>query len=136
MRIARVFPRRTAATPDDMLAFTSTPPKYVPEIEEAHVSVAFSYDMPKAERLAEAWMRVGVPVRVGGPAFGEPGADFVPSLYLKTGYTISSRGCPNNKCWFCSVPKREGGLRELPITDGFNVYLSQKLILDKKPQSK
>jgi hypothetical protein len=42
-------------------------------------------------------------------------------MYLKPGYVITSRGCPN-RCWFCSVPKREGGeIRELPITEGWNV---------------
>jgi hypothetical protein len=40
-------------------------------------------------------------------------------MYLKKGYVITSRGCPN-RCWFCSVWKREGDtLRELPITDGY-----------------
>ena len=120
MRIARVFPRRTAATPDDALVFTTKPPKAVPEIDEVHVSVAFSYDIPKAEQLAEAWLGVGVPVKIGGPAYGKPGGDFTPGLYLKHGYTISSRGC-NNRCWFCSVPAREGGLRELPVTNGHNL---------------
>lgn len=120
-RIARVFPRRTAATPDDALAFTTLPPKELPEIDEVHVSVAFTYDMPKAETLAEAWSKTGVPVKMGGPAFNEPGGDFVPGLYLKQGYVITSRGCPN-RCWFCSVPAREGGiLRELPIVSGNNV---------------
>lgn len=46
--------------------------------------------------------------------------DFTPGVYLKEGYIITSRGCPN-RCWFCSVPKREGPLRELPIADGWNV---------------
>ncbi|MCD8173215.1 MAG: hypothetical protein LUD76_07130 [Alistipes sp.] len=33
----------------------------------------------------------------------------------------TSRGCPN-RCWFCAVPQREGGrLRELPITEGWNI---------------
>ena len=42
-------------------------------------------------------------------------------LYLKQGYVITSRGCPN-RCWFCSVPAREGGkLRELPIATGHNI---------------
>lgn len=121
MKIARVFPRRTKATPDDELAFTTTPPKQLPEIDEVHVSVAFSYDMEKAEQLAEAWRRLGVPVKIGGPAFNEPGGDFVPGLYLKHGYVITSRGCPN-RCPFCSVPAREGyAIRELPITEGWNV---------------
>lgn len=121
MQIARVFPRRTRATPDDALTFTTAPPKQLPDIEEVHISVTFDYDMEKAETLAAAWKRVGVPVKMGGPAMNEPGGDFVPGRYLKKGYVITSRGCPN-RCWFCSVPRREGGkLRELPVTDGWNV---------------
>lgn len=69
MKIARVFPRRTKATPDDPLAFTGPPPKGgLPDIEEVHVSVAFTYDMEKACQLAEQWMKLGVPVHMGGPA--------------------------------------------------------------------
>jgi len=121
MRIARVFPRRTKATPNDPLAFTTPPPKELPEADEIHISVAFTYDMEKAEALAEQWMKTGLPVKLGGPAFNQPGGDFVPGLYLKPEYVITSRGCPRH-CWFCSVPKREGGkLRELPITEGWNV---------------
>jgi hypothetical protein len=121
MRIIRVFPRRTAATPNDALAFTSPPPKDLPEADEVHVSVAFTYDLPKAEKLAEAWARTGLPVKLGGPAFNQPGGDFVSGLYLKHGYVITSCGCPR-RCWFCSVPVREGGkLRELPVTNGHNV---------------
>lgn len=48
------------------------------------------------------------------------GGDFEPGMYLREGYTITSRGCPN-KCWFCSVWRREGAVRELPIRDGWNV---------------
>lgn len=121
MKIARVFPRRTAATPTDELAFVGMPPMLgMPDIDGVHVSVAFTYDMAYAEYLAEQWMRVGVPVKMGGPAYNEPGGEFVPGMYLADGYVITSRGC-HNHCWFCSVPKREGGLRELPITKGWNV---------------
>lgn len=122
MRIARVFPRRTKATPDDALAFVDCQPPMLtlPEIDEVHISVAFSWDMPRAEQLAEAWRIVGVPVKMGGPAFNQPGGEFVPGMYVKQGYTITSRGCPNH-CWFCAVPKRERGLRELSIHDGWNV---------------
>ena len=56
MRVARVFPRRTAVTPDDTLAFISAPPKDVPDIDDVHVSAVFTYDVPKAEQLAEAWV--------------------------------------------------------------------------------
>jgi len=122
MRIARVFPRKTKATPEDDLAFVGCQPPMLamPEVDEVHVSVTFAWDIPAAEMLAEAWRTVGVPVRMGGPAMGEPGGDFVPGMYLKPGYTITSRGCPN-RCWFCSVPEREGLLRELPIRAGWNV---------------
>lgn len=126
MRIARVFPRRTNATPDDVLSFTGLPPKEPPEVDEVHVSVTFTYDMEKADRLAEAWTKNGLPVKLGGPAYDDPGCDFTPGLYLRKGYILTSRGCPN-ACWFCSVPKREGGIRELPIADGWNVLDSNIL---------
>lgn len=80
----------------------------------------FTWDMQKAEWLAKQWEQVGVPVKMGGPAFNQPGGEFVPGMYVKEGATITSRGCPNH-CWFCAVPKRERGLRELPIHDGWNI---------------
>lgn len=122
MKIARVFPRRTSATPTDDLAFTSLfPPRLtLPEIDEIHISVAFTYDMPRAECMEKEWRMVGVPVKMGGPAFNQPSYDFVPELYVEKGYTITSRGCPNN-CWFCAVPKRDGNIRELEIKDGWNI---------------
>jgi hypothetical protein len=115
-----VFPRKTKASPDDELAFFGAPPRELPQVSEVHVSVTFTYDLPEAERLAEAWRALGVPVKLGGPATGQRGGDFTPGMYLKRGYVITSRGCDNN-CWFCSVPAREGRIRELPITEGFNV---------------
>jgi hypothetical protein len=40
---------------------------------------------------------------------------------VKHGYVLTSRGCPN-RCWVCSVWRREGAeIRELPITAGWNV---------------
>lgn len=41
-------------------------------------------------------------------------------MYLKNGYTITSRGCPN-RCWFCQAWRREGNIRELKIKDGYNI---------------
>ncbi len=122
MKIARVFVTKTSMTPEDGLAFINvTPPLLtIPEIDEVHISVTFSWDMRRAEYLAEQWKAVGVPVKMGGPAFNLPGGEFVPGLYVRDGMTITSRGCPN-RCWFCAVPKREGGLRELQIHDGWNV---------------
>jgi hypothetical protein len=131
LRIARVFPRRTRATPTDELAFTKPPDLFAPEVDEVHISVAFSYDMPTAERLAEAWSVVA-PVKIGGPATGERSGEFVPGMYLKPGYTITSRGCPN-RCWFCGVWRREGQeVRELPIMDGWNV-LDDNLLACSEP---
>ncbi len=119
MKLIRVFPRRTRATPIDSLAYVG-PPDLFAEADEVHISVAFSWDFPAAERLARQWRHVA-PVHIGGPATGRGGSgDFVPGKYLKPGYVITSRGCPN-RCWFCSVPSREGPIRELPIRDGWNV---------------
>jgi len=119
VKILRVFPRRTAATPDDDLVRVGFPDLFPPECDEIHVSVTFTYDLPKAERVAEAWRHIA-PVKVGGPALNDKGGEFVPGRYLKPGYVITSRGCPN-RCWFCFVPKREGPIRELPITEGWCV---------------
>lgn len=120
MKVARVFPRVTKATPNDDYSFHSLPGLFLPPIDEVHISVAFTYDIPVAKELEKAWRNVA-PVAVGGPAFDEQGGEFVPGMYLKPGYVITSRGCPNN-CWFCQVPKREGGvIRELAIKEGNNI---------------
>ena len=120
MKIIRVFPSVTKATPDDALAYYGDPPLlFPPEADEIHISITFSWDRARGERLAEAWEKVA-PVKVGGPGVGMAGGDFVPGKYLKPGYVITSRGCPN-RCWYCGVWKREGDVRELPITEGTNV---------------
>ena len=63
-KITRVFPRRTAATPEDPYAFTGPPPcGELPDISEVHISVTFTYDMQKAERLE---CRCGVVPRPSG----------------------------------------------------------------------
>ena len=119
--IARVFPRRTSATPMDDYAFIGEPGLFIPEdITEIHVSVAFTWDMKDAEHLVRAWERIA-PVKMGGPAFNQPGGEFEVGKYLKKGDVITSRGCPNH-CWFCSVPKREGGLHELEIKEGNRIF--------------
>lgn len=119
MKIARVFPRRTKATPDDKLAFFDVPGLFPPDVDEVHVSVAWTWDIPRAERLAHQWEHIA-PVLIGGPAYGKPSGEFVSGRYLREGYTITSRGC-HNRCWFCSVWKREPALIELPIREGWNV---------------
>lgn len=126
MRIIRVFPRRTNATPDDPMAIVNRTPGFFDEADEVHISVAFTYDLPKAEQLAKQWSVVA-PVKIGGPATGEGGDDFTAGMYVKRGYTITSRGCPNH-CWFCDAWKREGNkVRELKINDGWNVLDSNIL---------
>ena len=119
MRLIRVFPRRTKATPDDPLAYVNVPPDLFAEADEVHISVAFTADKPKAERLAELWKYVA-PVKIGGVAYGDRGDDFIPGRYIKHGYTFTSRGCPR-RCWFCSVWKRDPVPRLLPIQDGWNI---------------
>lgn len=125
MKIARVFPRKTNATPIDSLSFIGDPPKEFPEIDEIHISVTFSEDLKLIDDIYAAWQHIA-PIKIGGPAVGDPGQDFEPGKYLKDGYVITSRGCPNN-CWFCDVPKREGSIRELPITKGHNLLDSNIL---------
>lgn len=120
--IIRVFPRRTKATPTDSYARIGFPDliDHITPTDEVHISVTFSWDMPLVEPLVKAWSQIA-PVRVGGPATGAPGEAFTPGAYLRPGYVITSRGCLN-RCWFCGVWRREGQtIRELPITDGWNV---------------
>lgn len=120
MKIIRVFPTKTAATPQDEMVRINTGPGFFDEADEIHISVLFSWDLGKAERLVKEWKHVA-PVKIGGPATGERGLNFTPGMYVKKGYVLTSRGCPN-RCWFCSVWKREGSeIRELPITDGYNL---------------
>lgn len=134
MRIIRVFPRRTKATPDDDLVRIGCAPTLFDEADEVHVSVTFTWDLPFAECLAKAWKGVA-PIKIGGPATGERGENFEPGLYVKSGYVITSRGC-NNRCWFCSVWKREGNVRELPITIGNNILDDNLLGCSEQHQRK
>jgi len=124
----RVFPRRTKWTPTDDLAFVGPPGLFLPEdrAQPVYVSCTFTWDVPASERLAKAWRNEFREVRLGGPAFDDPGGEFVPGRFLKTGVTITSRGCPL-RCPWCFVPKREGTIRELPIRDGWIVQDSNLL---------
>lgn len=118
MRLIRVFPRRTKATPDDELVRFG-PPGLFDQADEVHIDCTFTWDKPKAEWLAEQWERVA-PVKIGGVAYGDPGAEFIPGRYIRQGYIFTSRGCPR-RCWFCSVWKRDPVPRLLPIIEGWNV---------------
>jgi hypothetical protein len=129
MKLARVFPRKTKATPDDDLAFYG-PPDLFAEADEVHVDCTFTADKERAEALAAAWSNVA-PVKVGGVAYGDPGCEFVPGKYIKDGYTFTSRGCPR-RCWFCSVWKRDPVPRLLPIQAGWNI-LDDNLLACPEP---
>ena len=113
-RILRVFARKTNLTPVDDLAFYDVPGLFIPEHDEVHVVVTFTWDIERGKWLRDCWQDVtDKPVKIGGVAFDDPcTGDFVPGLYLKHGVTVTSRGCINN-CAFCFVPKREGKLREI-----------------------
>jgi hypothetical protein len=125
MKLIRVFPRKTNATPtDENVRFAD--PGLFDEADEVRVSVTWTWDKNKGEDLAESWRLLTSRVSVGGPAYDDPGGEFEPGMYLKYGYTITSRGCPNH-CWFCMVPKREGVIRELEIKDGYNILDSNLL---------
>lgn len=118
MKLARIFARKTRATPDDELAFYGPPPFEI-EVDEVHVDVTFTADKLWGEKLAEQWKPVA-PVKIGGVAYGDRGDGFTPGRYIKQGYTFTSRGCPE-RCWYCSVWKRDPEIRLLPIQDGWNI---------------
>jgi len=128
-KIIRVFPRKTKLTPeDDMVRFDR--PSLLDEvmpIDEVHISVSFLSDRKKADELYNAWKYIAE-TKIGGPAVGMRGEEFIPGMYLKKGCVITSRGCPN-KCWFCQVWRRDGHeVRELSIIhDGY--YLQDDNLL-------
>jgi hypothetical protein len=128
-KLIRVFPRKTKATPLDPLSYFG-PPDLFAEADAVHISVTFTYDKPKAEWLAEQWRHVA-PVTIGGVAYGDAGAEFVPGRYIKPGYIFTSRGCPR-RCWFCSVWKRDPVPRLLPVIEGWNI-LDDNLLACPRP---
>ena len=120
----RVFARKTKWTPTDPLAFYGDESLYA--VQEygsdcpVYVSCAFTWDKKKAVDLARAWAMHFRDVQIGGPAFGDPGGEFVPGRFIKEGVTFTSHGCPK-RCPGCLVPQREGKLRELKIQPGYIV---------------
>lgn len=131
----RVFPRKTKWTPTDELAFVGIPEKPIYlKLKYGHmpvrISVAFTWDIPLAEKLYRAWHQVSDDVQMGGPAFDDPGGEFTPGLFVKHGITITSRGC-GGSCGFCLVPMREGSIRELEIKDGWDVADNNLLACSK-----
>jgi hypothetical protein len=88
VKIARVFPSRTSFTPTDKDAYYGTPELFMPEYDEIHISCTFTWDLPYAEQLSVAWLDYGKVIK-GGCAYGDPGSEFVPGMYVKHGVTIT-----------------------------------------------
>jgi hypothetical protein len=95
----------------------------------AMISVAFTWRLPEARRLAEYYQRLGYSVRAGGPGtftqrkyladVAEVGGDSSDAVARHNPMaTFASRGCPVG-CWFCIVPKMEG--REFSLFPEFPV---------------
>lgn len=118
----RVFAERTKWTPDDELAYVGDCPLFRPGTPETPVMVSctFTWLRKRAEQIAESWRVHYRNVRVGGPAYDDPGGEFVPGMFLKKGCTITTRGCPK-KCGWCKVPFAEGSQRLLNIQPGWIV---------------
>ena len=118
----RVFPHRTKWTPTDEMAFFGDPPLFRPDDRKipVRISVTFTWHKREAERIATEWRDYYDDVKIGGPAYGDPGGEFTPGMFLKEGCTITSRGCPK-RCGWCVVPRREGQIRELEIKPGWIV---------------
>jgi hypothetical protein len=131
MKILRVFPRKTNATPNDENVRFSEPSLF-DEADEIHVSVAFDWDKKRGEQLEKEWRVVGKTI-IGGPAYNPKGEDFIPGRYLKYGHLITSRGCPN-KCWFCRAWRNEGNIRELPIHNGWIIHDNNLLATSRTHQ--
>lgn len=124
MNIYRVFPRRTKWTPTDEFAYVGDPPLFLLSCgyKPVRISVTFTWDIPEGQRLFRAWQRFsGGDIQIGGPAFDDPGGEFDPGIFVKPGVTVTSRGCVKN-CPWCLVPFREGGIRELEIKSGYNIF--------------
>lgn len=121
-KVIRVFPERNKWTPADDWVFIGDPPLFRPGNENTPVMVSctFTWWRRRAEEIASSWRMYYRNVRVGGPAYDDPGGEFTPGMFLKEGCTITSRGCPK-KCGWCKVPFSEGALRTLAIKPGWIV---------------
>lgn len=87
--------------------------------ETAFISVAFTWRLPEARRVAEYYRAIGVTrVRIGGPGvftqrkyvadFAEVGGEIPDAIARHNpSATRASYGCPVGG-WFCIVPKMDG----------------------------
>lgn len=69
MKIIRVFPRKTNASPDDADVRFDVPGMIGDECDRVHVSVTWTWDLQRAEMLAKAWSVIA-PAEIGGPGTG------------------------------------------------------------------
>lgn len=104
------------------MAFVGDPPLFRPGSEKTpvRISVTFKYHKREAERIAKGWRDFYDDVKIGGPAYGDPGGEFTPGRFLKAGCTITMRGCAK-RCGWCCVPTQEGPIREMAIKPGWIV---------------
>jgi len=129
----RVFVRRNKWTPVDELTFVGDPGLFIPKNRKipVRISIVFSWDIYEGKRLLKAWQPFFDDVKLGGPAFDDPGGEFIPGRFIKKGVTITSRGCPK-WCPWCFVPKREGRIRELKIKPGYIIQDNNLLACSEK----
>ena len=86
-RIARVFPTKTNMSPNDPLAFFGAPTMeaMAAEPEAVHISVTFSWDIPKVDELLQQWETLGVPVFAVGVPTVVDGATLAADLLEEAG---------------------------------------------------
>ncbi len=117
-------------SPVDKDSYFGSPGLFVSQryYDEIHISVAFTWDIEKANYLKEQWGMIA-PVKIGGPAIdGESSNGFGPGMYLKKGITITSRGCPN-RCPWCFV---NSPLKELEDIQSGNVIQDNNILACSK----
>jgi len=131
MRILRVFPRRTSSTPKDELVVIGYPELWRPEVDEVHISCVFTWDKDYCEWLKREWSQYYPRVKIGGPAYGLNGDEFLAGRYIKKGITFTSRGC-NFKCPWCLVPEIEGKFRVLKNIVPGNIIQDNNILLSNK----
>ncbi len=89
----RVFARKTNSTPTDNDVRIGGPRLWDRgDGEDVLISCTFTWDKGRCEALAEQWSTAGYTPKLGGPAYGDRGDEFVPGMFLKVGNLITSRG--------------------------------------------